>query len=60
MGAIALFGSEDFITLPALLYAKLGSYRSTDAAGLALILGVLCLVLMLPAVRSSRHVGELP
>jgi thiamine transport system permease protein len=60
LGAIALFGSEDFITLPALLYAKLGSYRSTDAAGLALILGALCLVLMLPAVRSGRRTGELP
>jgi thiamine transport system permease protein len=60
MGAIALFGSEDFVTLPALLYAKLGSYRSTDAAGLALILGVLCLLLMLPAVRSGRPAGELP
>ena len=58
MGAIALFGSEDFITLPALLYAKLGSYRSTDAAGLALILGLVCLALMLPVVRSDRRTGE--
>jgi thiamine transport system permease protein len=54
MGAIALFGSDDFMTLPSLLYAKLGSYRSTDAAGLSLILGVLCLVLMLPALLSDR------
>jgi thiamine transport system permease protein len=53
MGAIALFGSEDFITLPSLLYAKLGSYRSTDAAGLALILGLMCLLLMVPALRSE-------
>ena len=60
LGAVALFGSEDFITLPALLYAKLGSYRSTDAAGLALILGLLCLALMLPAVQSDRRLGELP
>jgi thiamine transport system permease protein len=54
MGAIALFGSDDFITLPSLLYAKLGSYRSTDAAGLSLILGILCLVLMLPALRADH------
>jgi len=60
LGAVALFGSENFITLPALLYAKLGSYRSTDAAGLALILGAICLALMLPAVRSNRAPGELP
>jgi thiamine transport system permease protein len=58
LGAIALFGSEDFITLPSLLYAKLGSYRTHDAAGLALILGVLCLIMMLPAVRSDRPSGE--
>ena len=54
LGAVALFGSDDFITLPALLYASLGSYRSTDAAGLSLILGLVCLVLTLPSVRLDR------
>jgi len=58
MGAIALFGSDDFITLPSLLYAKLGSYRSTDAAGLSLVLGVLCLLLMLPALRADGRKTE--
>jgi thiamine transport system permease protein len=58
MGAIALFGSDDVITLPALLYAKLGSYRSTDAAGLAMILGIVCVVLMLPAIRADRRDGD--
>lgn len=54
LGAVALFGSDDFITLPALLYASLGSYRSTDAAGLSLILGAICLLLTLPAVRHDQ------
>jgi thiamine transport system permease protein len=54
LGAVALFGSDDFITLPALLYASLGSYRSTDAAGLSLILGAVCLLLTLPSVRLDR------
>lgn len=58
MGAIALFGSDDFTTLPSLLYAKLGSYRSMDAAGLSLILGVLCLLLMLPALSADNRKGE--
>lgn len=58
LGAIALFGSDDFITLPSLLYAKLGSYRSTDAAGLSLILGALCLILMLPALRVDSRREE--
>lgn len=57
LGAIALFGDQDFITLPALLYAKLGSYRGTDAAGLSLILGLVCLLLMTPALRSSSMGG---
>jgi thiamine transport system permease protein len=58
LGAVALFGSDGFITLPALLYASLGSYRSTDAAGLSLILGVVCLVLTLPSVRADRPATE--
>lgn len=51
LGAVALFGSDGFITLPSLLYASLGSYRSTDAAGLSLILGLICFLLTLPSVR---------
>lgn len=47
LGAVALFGSENISTLPALIYARMGSYRSTDADGLALLLGVICLVLAL-------------
>jgi thiamine transport system permease protein len=43
LGVIALFGSQDFATLPWLLFQHMGSYRTTDAAGIALILLVLCL-----------------
>ncbi len=45
LGAVALFGSQDMVTLPWLLYSRMGSYRSTDAAGLALFLGLVCLIL---------------
>jgi thiamine transport system permease protein len=45
LGVIAFFGAEDFITLPYLLYQRLGSYRTDDAAGLALILMVLALLM---------------
>ncbi|UIJ72373.1 thiamine/thiamine pyrophosphate ABC transporter permease ThiP [Aurantimonas sp. HBX-1] len=51
LGAVALFGNQDFVTLPYLLLQRMGSYRTDDAAGLALILGVLCLGLMLVAER---------
>ncbi|RKE79948.1 thiamine transport system permease protein [Rhizobium sp. AG855] len=47
LGAVALFGSENISTLPTLIYARMGSYRSNDADGLALILGLICLVLAL-------------
>ena len=49
LGVIALFGSDAVQTLPYLLLARMGSYRTEDAAGLALVLGVLCLVLMFVA-----------
>jgi thiamine transport system permease protein len=49
LGVIALFGSEDFVTLPYLLYQRFGTYRIDDAAGLALILVVYCLGLIASA-----------
>jgi thiamine transport system permease protein len=45
LGAVALFGSDSLMTLPWLVYSKLGSYRTNDADGYALILGVVCLLL---------------
>ncbi|MBB3611666.1 thiamine/thiamine pyrophosphate ABC transporter permease ThiP [Rhizobium sp. BK602] len=45
LGAVALFGSDSLMTLPWLLYSKLGSYRTNDADGLAFILGLICLLL---------------
>ncbi len=45
LGAVALFGSENFVTLPWLVYSNMGSYRTNDAAGSAFILGVVCLLL---------------
>lgn len=63
LGAVALFGSESISTLPALIYAQMGSYRGTDADGLALLLGVICLVLALvgaPAIQHNAHERERP
>lgn len=47
LGAAALFGSENLTTLPWLIYNRLGNYRSNDADGLALLLGLTCLALTL-------------
>ena len=58
LGAIALFGSDRIVTLPWLLYQKLGSYRTSDAAGLALLLGGLTMGLMILADRLGNRNGS--
>lgn len=55
LGVIALFGSDGVQTLPYLLLARMGAYRTEDAAGLALLLGLLCLALVFVADRLGRE-----
>ena len=47
LGVISLFGSQDFTTLPWYLYQMMGSYRTHDAAGVALIMLALTLFVFL-------------
>jgi thiamine transport system permease protein len=58
LGIIALFGSDTFSTLPWYLYQLMGSYRTTDAAGVALILLLLVLsvFIVVPRVFRSKRV----
>ena len=58
LGVIALFGSDAVQTLPYLLLARMGSYRTADAAGLALMLGLLCLALMMLADRLGKEASR--
>jgi len=44
-GVVALFGNDDFRTLPFWLYQQIGSYRTQDGAVTALILLLLCFLL---------------
>jgi thiamine transport system permease protein len=44
-GVIALFGNENFRTLPFYLYQQIGAYRSQDGAVTALLLLLLCFLL---------------
>ncbi len=55
LGVIALFGSDQVQTLPYLLLQRMGAYRTEDAAGLALFLGLLCLALMFVADRLGKE-----
>ncbi len=56
MGVIALFGSDEFKTLPWLLYQKFGSYRTQDASAIALVLLILIIVVFsLTQVMSDKE-----
>ena len=55
LGIISLFGSDEFTTLPWYLYQLMGSYRSTDAAGVALILLILVLTVFILLPKLFRN-----
>ncbi len=44
-GVVALFGNEDFRTLPYYLYQQIGAYRTNDGAVTAMLLLLLCFTL---------------
>lgn len=55
-GVIALFGSEQFRTLPFYLYQQIGAYRSADGAVTALLLMLICFTLFtLIEKLAGRH-----
>lgn len=61
-GIIALFGNEQFCTLPFYLYQQIGAYRSADGAVTSLLLMLLCFALFtvmetltLWQKRADRH-----
>lgn len=53
--AILLLGSHGVVTLPSLISAEMGQYRSSAAQGTALLLAVLCLAGTLAANRIGRR-----
>lgn len=54
LGVAAFFGTGRILTLPLLLYQRMGSYRSAESASVALLLAVLVLLLFLVAQRWSE------
>jgi len=60
LGVIALFGSEELSTLPWYLYELMGSYRTSDASGVALVLlGItLSAFILLPKLLGERRVNH--
>jgi thiamine transport system permease protein len=49
--AVTFFGSQGLITLPALIYAQIGSYRTEAAAATALVLSLFSLAAITFAER---------
>lgn len=58
LGAVALFGSQDLTTLPLLILQRMGSYRTSDAVGLAVILMLFCLFLIMLAEHGAERFGR--
>ncbi len=54
LGAAALFGAYDLVTLPVLILNLMGSYRTDDAAGVAFLLGMFVFALIYLAERSHK------
>lgn len=54
LGAAALFGAYDLVTLPVLILNLMGSYRTDDAAGVAFLLGLFVFALITLAERSHK------
>ncbi|MGD1887663.1 MAG: thiamine/thiamine pyrophosphate ABC transporter permease ThiP [Cohaesibacteraceae bacterium] len=57
LGAAAIFGAYDLVTLPVLILNLMGSYRTGDAAGVAFLLGVFVFALIAMAERSHKVLG---
>jgi thiamine transport system permease protein len=53
--AISLFGTQDLVTLPALIYRQMGTYRFNEAVGTALLLALLVLAFTTLAERWSAR-----
>ena len=61
MGDVAIFsifGSEDWMTLPWLIYRFAGTYRMAEASLASGILLIICTLIVLYFERSRRHVGN--
>lgn len=60
LGVIALFGTQDFQTLPLMMYRALGSYRSNDAAAIAALLLVFTILAFVGLPRLVERIAHAP
>lgn len=60
LGVIALFGTQDFQTLPLMMYRALGSYKSNDAAAIAALLLIFTIVAFVGLPRLIERISHAP
>ncbi|MEO8758367.1 MAG: hypothetical protein ABI398_11535 [Devosia sp.] len=58
LGVIALFGTQDFATLPLLLVRSLGAYRTHDAATIAALMLVLTIAAFVALPKLFERLGR--
>lgn len=58
LGVIALFGTQDFQTLPLMMFRALGAYRNNDAAAIAAILLVGTIVVFVGLPRLIERIAH--
>ncbi|WP_375599508.1 hypothetical protein [Devosia sp. Naph2] len=60
LGVIALFGTQDFQTLPLMMYRALGSYKSNDAAAIAALLLIFTIIAFVGLPRLVERIAHAP
>jgi thiamine transport system permease protein len=55
LAAVLFFGDGQYVTLPALIYQQMGSYRMEGAIGTALVLAILSWAILFTAEKAGRN-----
>ncbi|MDB5622150.1 MAG: thiamine/thiamine pyrophosphate transporter permease ThiP, partial [Devosia sp.] len=58
LGVIALFGTQDFQTLPLLMFRSLGAYRNNDAGAIAAILLIGTILAFVGLPRLAQRIAH--
>jgi thiamine transport system permease protein len=58
VAVFAIFGNDDWMTLPWLIYRLAGTYRMAEASLASAVLLSLCAIIVLYFERSRQHAGD--
>ncbi len=60
LGVIALFGTQDFQTVPLMMYRALGAYRTNDAAAIAALLLIITIMAFIFLPKLAERIAYAP